>query len=337
MALEGTLSYLDISHLLQVVGSSLKSGVLEISWEDRWARLFFERGDLIRAESNRSYDSIGTLLLKAHLVDPKELDRALAIQIRELRGQIAQPGQQGGARRLGAILCDEGGVRPQDIERILRTQFEQIVFDVFSWPGGSFVFSFQEPSTRGDRFRVDAVDFILGVGIQAGLLAEEGVAQERADPRQPHLVFLEEDPELLVRYQKYWRGKGHRVTGFNRVEEVLAWLGGCTAERGQPVVIANLVCPSSRDRGVLGGLEVLETASAAASPIPTVLLGTTSDPKARDMALAAGSRAFVRKPKTEDLRGSQAEVCFETFMAALGHALESALPGEPSRASDPEP
>ena len=47
MALEGTLSYFDITHLFQVVGGARKSGVLEISWEERRAKVLFERGRLV--------------------------------------------------------------------------------------------------------------------------------------------------------------------------------------------------------------------------------------------------------------------------------------------------
>jgi hypothetical protein len=168
MGLEGTLSYLDIAHLLQVVGTSKKSGVLEITWEDRKARLFFQEGRLLRAESNRFHDGIGNLLVRAGLLTPEERDRARAAQRAE-----------GGARRLGALLCDEYGVRPEDIELILHQQYERIVYDVFSWPGGTFVFNFQKPHVVMDRFHLNPVDFILGVGIQAGLLAREGVEREQ--------------------------------------------------------------------------------------------------------------------------------------------------------------
>ena len=51
MALEGTLNYLDIEHLLTVLGSSEKSGVLEIWSGEREARLYLQRGRLLRAES----------------------------------------------------------------------------------------------------------------------------------------------------------------------------------------------------------------------------------------------------------------------------------------------
>jgi len=40
-----------------------------------------------------------------------------------------------------------------------------------------------------ERFRLDPVEFILGVGIQAGLLAEKGVERARESLAGPGPVF----------------------------------------------------------------------------------------------------------------------------------------------------
>lgn len=167
MALEGTLNYMDISHLLEVVGVSGKSGVLSIHWEERTARLIFKQGRLLRAESNRIREGVGTLLKQAGILTAESLAQALEIQRAE-----------GGTRRLGAILCDDFAVDPADIEKVLLEQSKQIVYDVFSWPGGRFTFTFEAPGEALDRFHHNALEFIHDVGIEAGFLAREGVARE---------------------------------------------------------------------------------------------------------------------------------------------------------------
>jgi CheY-like chemotaxis protein len=319
MALEGTLNYLDIAHLLQVVGTSEKSGVLEISWQEREAKLLFQRGRLVRAESNRFRDGIGTLLVRAGVLTPAKLEDALAVQRSE-----------GGDRRLGAILCDDYGVEPKDIERILQGQFERAAFDVFSWPGGSFVFHFHEPEAAVDRFSLNAVEFILEVGIQAGMLAEEGVEREERGREGPQILFFLQDHDIMARCHHHWRGKGHQVTCCERVEQVLGcvegWQGGGTA----PVVVADLVCPSAGDRGLLGGLEVLDAVQALRPDVPVVVLGESSDPKARIAAQSHGARAYVKKPTREDLSGPQGETHLDVFLISLEKAIERAI----SRAAD---
>lgn len=166
MSLEGTLNYLELAHLFQVIGHSKKSGVLQISWEERHAKMLFELGRLTNAESNRFSQGLGTLLVRAGLLTQENLDRALALQANE-----------GGTRRLGGILCDEFGLKPEDLEGQLRRQFEQLALDVFSWPGGRFVFDAHDPKGARDRFHVDPIDFILSVGIEAGFLADQGLRQ----------------------------------------------------------------------------------------------------------------------------------------------------------------
>ena len=213
MALEGTLNYLDISHLLHVVGTSKKSGVLEISWQERQARLFFENGGLVRAESNRSHEGIGTLLVNAGVLAPEALEAALATQRDD-------PGR----RRLGAILCDELELAPEALQQMLRRQFQDIVFDVFSWPSGNFVFNFSSPEEIEERFTIDAVAFILDVGVQAGLLAEEGMDRAGADPDRVPVVLLTGDDALSGTVVEFWRRKGHQVVACERVEELRGFL-----------------------------------------------------------------------------------------------------------------
>jgi len=98
MALEGTLNYLEIADLLKVIGLSRKSGVLEISWEDRHARLFLDRGALVCAQSDRFHEGIGTLLVRAALLSEDALEKALMLQK-----------AQGGVRRLGRFCATNSG------------------------------------------------------------------------------------------------------------------------------------------------------------------------------------------------------------------------------------
>ncbi|NTU60506.1 MAG: DUF4388 domain-containing protein, partial [Deltaproteobacteria bacterium] len=227
MALEGSLTYLEITHLFQVIGGAQKSGVLEITWEDRWARILFERGRLVNAQSNRTREGIGADLVAARFLTPRQLEGALELQ----RADGFSP------RRLGAILCDELGVRPQDLERLLRRRFELIVFDVFSWPGGRFVFEPREPADARDRFHVDPMEFILGVGMEAGLLAEEGIEREKAGRKRRHVLLLDEDPGVVRLCREHWQRRGLWVTCCDDAGDLLEHLSdlGSTA----PVVVVS--------------------------------------------------------------------------------------------------
>lgn len=298
MALEGTLNYMDISHLLQVVGTSQKSGVLEIRWQEREARLYFQQGRLLRAESNRIREGIGTLLVRAGLLAPEDLDRALELQR-----------SQGGVPRLGVLLCDAFGVRPQDIARLLLEQSRQIVYDVFSWPGGRFRFQFRVPEEALDRFHHDAVEFIRKVGVEAGLLAREGAAQERSGAGRRPILLLLADAELADRCRAQWREDGYRVTRCERVEEVVDLLVA-SAGAPAPIVVAED-----------GGRAVLDALRGAREDAPVVLLVPERDPLPQGGE--PGNLARVTLPIPGERAAAGGDALREAFLAAVRAAVSA--------------
>lgn len=186
MPLQGKLGFRELADLLRVVDVRQKSGVLRIRWEARNAKLFFNRGELLRAESSQFSDRIGDVLVSRGVLARPDVDRALARQAEE-----------GGRRRLGAILHDDYGVADATIQGALTAQFTAIVFDLLSWPEGIFEFDFTPPSQMPERFALGATDFILRVGIEAGLLTGEDLKGMRAVLHEPDDAFAETFLALL--------------------------------------------------------------------------------------------------------------------------------------------
>ncbi len=307
MALEGTLNYLDISHLLQVVGAARKSGVLEIWWEDREARLLFRDGRLIRAESSRVQLAIGTLLVQSQLVTEEVLSAALARQ-----------GAEAGRRRLGVVLCEEFGVAPAAIEGLLRHQFERVVYELFSWPGGHFAFQFGDPGEGLDRFHLNPAEFILEVGVQAGLLAQEGVERAQSDPTRVPFVLYLEDRELANLCRDHWRRRGHRVTACEGAQEVLGCLGEWGPGEALPVLVVDLPAAGP------DGCGLLEDALAVLPGLLAVVVGEGSDAQARTAVRARGAEAYARKPGAADLAGPQRGIHLDVFLLRLDKAVAMA-------------
>lgn len=320
MALEGTLNYLDISHLLQVVGAARKSGVLEIWWEDREARLLFRDGRLIRAESNRVHLAIGTLLVQSHLLTEDQLTAALAQQ----RGEE-------GHRRLGVVLCEEFGIASTAIEGLLRHQFERVVYELFSWPGGNFAFHFGDPGEGLDQFHLNPAEFILEVGVQAGLLAQEGVDREQSDPTRVPFVLFFEDREFSTLCRDHWRRRGHRVTLCDTMQEALGCLGEWGAGEPLPVLVIDLPAAGPEGRGFL------EEAGEVLPGVIAVVVGESSDPRARTVARARGAEAYARKPNSEDLSGPQRGIHIDVFLMRLDKAVDLAVERRRGQEADPIP
>ncbi|GAB6062115.1 DUF4388 domain-containing protein [Deferrisoma palaeochoriense] len=319
MPLEGTLSYRDLAHLLQVVGSSRKSGVLEIRHEDRVARLVFRDGRLIRAESNQRHPEIGELLVRAGALSPQDLQRALTLQR-----------ATGEDRRLGTLLCEEFGVAPEAIQEVLARQFREIVFDVLRWPGGRFRFEFGAPDEVMDRFSLNPSAFILEVGLQAGFLAEEGLADDD-ELGVPKVVIDLGTESLRDACADLFRRKGREVVLVPNPERLGAVLGEWPVRAPLPWIVTGLPAePSEADWARLEAIRAVQPAVAL------VVVGESREPAVRSRARAAGADAYVPAPRPGDLAGPQAEAHLEVFLLQLQRAMEQASAGGPPSAREAE-
>ena len=73
--------------------------------------------------------TLGALLRKAGKISDRELETASASQ------------RDGDSRLLGEILVAQGAVTRRDVEKYMRLQIENVVFDLFSWNEGTFSFA----------------------------------------------------------------------------------------------------------------------------------------------------------------------------------------------------
>jgi hypothetical protein len=134
--LAGTLSALTIIEVVQLVASSLKSGVLRLAFTRpggpaaggrRHRRTFyFREGQLVFAASSEPCDRLGPVLWRAGLLGWDQLERASAIV--------------GEGRPLGQVLVDQGLLSPGDLYAAVAEQVRQILFEAFLDTEGEFVF-----------------------------------------------------------------------------------------------------------------------------------------------------------------------------------------------------
>jgi hypothetical protein len=162
MPLEGKLSYGELADLLQVIDISRKNGILNVRSRKGVGRLFFEMGKLVRAESNLFSVRVGDVLVEQGILSRDSLQAALGVQRSE-----------GNRRKLGAIICEDMGVTPEEVEAALTVHFKAVIFDILSWPEGRIRFDVSDSPLSQERFSLNAAEFILAVGIEAGYLVIE--------------------------------------------------------------------------------------------------------------------------------------------------------------------
>jgi hypothetical protein len=132
MAIEGPLRELGIHDVFQLLDLSRKTGALRVTSEVRQNQgtIYFDAGIVMFAEIRSNPHPLGGLLLRTGKITEADLDRARDMQQR-----------QGDKRRLGEILVALGAITQREVERQVRFQIEEVVFEVMSWNEGYFSFS----------------------------------------------------------------------------------------------------------------------------------------------------------------------------------------------------
>jgi hypothetical protein len=130
VALEGPLKDLHIQDVFQLLDLGRKSGVLRVTSELRQtaATVCFERGGVVAASLGSDPQPIGARLVRVGKITAEQLEHGRSIQT------------GGDERRLGDILVSIGAISRRELDRQLKAQIEEAVFDLLAWTEGYFRF-----------------------------------------------------------------------------------------------------------------------------------------------------------------------------------------------------
>ncbi|TMA18218.1 MAG: DUF4388 domain-containing protein, partial [Deltaproteobacteria bacterium] len=111
MALSGTLKDFGIADILQLIGHQTKTGRLMLKTGNDEVEVYFIDGKVVFAseKARDSKDLLGSLLLRAELLNKEQLDDALSMQQRTLK-------------RLGDILLESAVVTRPQLAQMMRLQ-----------------------------------------------------------------------------------------------------------------------------------------------------------------------------------------------------------------------
>jgi len=130
VALEGPLKELHIQDVFQLLDLGRKSGVLRVTSEllQSAGTVCFDRGGVVAAAVGNDSQPLGGRLLRTGRITAADLDRARALQ------------SGGDTRRIGDILVDLGVVSRRELDRQVKAQIEEAVFELLRWSVGYFRF-----------------------------------------------------------------------------------------------------------------------------------------------------------------------------------------------------
>ena len=176
MAIEGPLRELGIHDVFQLLDLSRKTGTLTVTSElrDNEGTVWFDGGKVIYATIKSNPHPLGLMLVKSGKVTEADLDRALLIQKTRNDG-----------RRFGEILVELNVISPRELERQVKLQVEEVVFELMSWREGFFSF-----------IERDVTEIPAGATVRVGTesLLMEGARRidewSRIADKVPHLAVI---------------------------------------------------------------------------------------------------------------------------------------------------
>ena len=128
MSFKGDLSTIGLGEVFQMISMSQKEGTLIVQdSESRKCVFFGATGVQLLSSGKRKGMKVGDMLLRAGKVTEAELEDALE------NGRIQR-------KMVGEVLVESGVVSQEEIQRIIREQIEEEIYDLFLWKKANFEF-----------------------------------------------------------------------------------------------------------------------------------------------------------------------------------------------------
>ena len=143
IGLSGDLKTVSLADLLQLISTSRKTGMLSVfrsfdaelkpkrpvSGGIQKKEIYFLKGNIIYATSFGSEDELlGSLLLRKRNISKADLDKAINLQ------------KFFSNKRLGTVLFEMRLLTRDELSKCLKYQIEEIIYNLFGWTLGEFVF-----------------------------------------------------------------------------------------------------------------------------------------------------------------------------------------------------
>ncbi|HET7563967.1 MAG TPA: DUF4388 domain-containing protein [Gemmatimonadaceae bacterium] len=293
MAIEGPLRELGIHDVFQLLDLSRKTGALTVTsaLRDNRGTVYFDNGAVIYAAIRSNPHPLGELLVRSGKVSEGDLARARHLQ---------QSGRD--SRRLGEILVAIGAISQKELERQVRFQVEEVVFELTSWREGYFSFEEGEaPEVMPEAPVRISTESLLMEGARRidewsrieGIVAHPGVVPALAVVPEDHAALLDLLPNEWEVLAEIDGGKDVRAiaAGLGRSEfEVAKIVYGLVTTGVVEIRDPASVRRASEGNGAEEAIHFVQQAKAA-------LRSGALEP-----ALSAARRAVATDPKSAEAR-----------------------------------
>lgn len=202
-AIAGDLDAFDVSEILTTMNNEKKTGLLSFFFDDASKSVWLRDGEVVFTSSSLEMDRLGPSLVRAGMISKQQLEEVT---------DLVKPGL-----RLGKLLIDREYITPKDLWQGVKEQVREILFSLFVYTEGEFLFISGELPERNT----------MTLGISSHALILMGIRQIEELSRLQQIIPDQEQRFEAVPYPPVLRLTDHEesilllVDGTHTVREVI--------------------------------------------------------------------------------------------------------------------
>ena len=211
MPLFGSLQTMSLPDLLQWLGSSRKTGTLQVENNRVQKWILFEEGQIVGCSSDDPPERLGQFLLSRGKITEDQLRIALAAQ-------------EGSGKHLGKLFVEMGALTREELSSHLDAKAEETIYSVFDWEDA--VFRFHEQVT--DHPNIFPVALKVDEVLLRGMQRLDEIQRIRTVFNDPGIVLRHTTtvPPAQVLDNKMARTLYDTINGERSVAEILLHVHG---------------------------------------------------------------------------------------------------------------
>ncbi|HEX5735907.1 MAG TPA: DUF4388 domain-containing protein [Blastocatellia bacterium] len=145
--MQGQLGEKLVADLIREISANNSSGLLRLSRGKSIKAIFFESGVPVFAISNLTTEQLDNRLIKDGLANYEQIEQA-----KQKAGKASRPGR---------ALVEMGVLSEETLREVVRDQVKGIIFSLFEWNQGDYLFDERIRATHDVTLDVSAADIIL--------------------------------------------------------------------------------------------------------------------------------------------------------------------------------
>ncbi len=154
MDLRGRIELFGVANIFQLLHLAQATGKLVLIGSGQRARVYFHQGRLIYARTDARTERLGDYLVRTGVLDRSQLEGA------KMKAGLSE------GKRIGAILVEVGSISEEQLKDAVRSQIQEVVFQLVSIEEGTFAFYSQIYPENEDILLDVSLDYLMIEGLR---------------------------------------------------------------------------------------------------------------------------------------------------------------------------